>query len=473
MFHGLPPLQLTPVQVNSIVDLMHERVVDAGGVNPGGGWQPPPPAPDLDNEELPSGYTYLGQFIDHDVTFDPASQLDRKSDPNALHNFRTPRLDLDSVYGAGPQDQPYLYDTQDDDKFLVVPNQLGEVDLPRNVQGRALIGDPRNDENMIVSQLHLVFMKAHNRLVDELRAGAYPDARRSHVPVEVFDEANRLLRWHYQYIVATDFLWRICGPITQQLLHNTSTGGDGKPTWVGRLRHGPPNDRPLRYKPYNNAYMPVEFAVGAYRYGHSQPRPGYELNGTVSAALFVDDPQGPQDIRHLGGFRPLINGWSIEWGRFFQIANSTPQHSRLIDTQITEPLFFLGPPPAEDALGDRRRQLPWRNIMRSLALELPSGEAIALDLGVDRMPIPELKAVGIAQTPLWYYVLAEAGEQQHGVRLGDVGGRIVAEVLLGLLQRDVKSFLREEPGWKPFLGVGESAAQYEIATLISYATEPA
>src|SRR4051794_41911575 len=59
---------------------------------------------------IPAGYTYLGQFIDHDITFDPVSSLQRQNDPDSLHDFRTPRLDLDSLYGDGPSNDPYLFD---------------------------------------------------------------------------------------------------------------------------------------------------------------------------------------------------------------------------------------------------------------------------------------------------------------------------------------------------------------------------
>src|SRR5216117_534721 len=106
-----------------------------------------------DNPDIPAGFTYFGQFIDHDLTFDPTSKLQRDNDPDALVDFRTPRFDLDSIYGRGPDDQPFLYEA-DGIRFLIDTHD-GEKDLPRNSIGRALIGDPRNDENLIVSQLDL------------------------------------------------------------------------------------------------------------------------------------------------------------------------------------------------------------------------------------------------------------------------------------------------------------------------------
>src|SRR5262249_4606722 len=149
-----------------------------------------------------AGFTYLGQFIDHDLTFDPNSKLERENDPDALVDFRTPRLDLDSLYGDGPADNPFLY--QDDGvHFLLGLNQAFEEDLPRNSAEarRALIGDPRNDENLIVSQLHLAFLKYHNRVVDALRA-----IRPELSGEKLFGEARRIVRWHYQWIVIHEFL---------------------------------------------------------------------------------------------------------------------------------------------------------------------------------------------------------------------------------------------------------------------------
>lgn len=165
----------------------------------------------LDNPEIPAGYTYLGQFIDHDITFDPSSSLQRMNDPEGLVNFRTPRFDLDSLYGSGPDDEPFQYDeASGGTKFLIgkgrhtdTEQPTADDDLPRNEQGRALIGDPRNDENTIVSQLHLTFSKLHNRLVDQV------GTEHELTGDELFKKAQRLTRWHYQWVVVHDFLARI------------------------------------------------------------------------------------------------------------------------------------------------------------------------------------------------------------------------------------------------------------------------
>jgi hypothetical protein len=173
----------------------------------------------VDNLNIPSGFTYLGQFVDHDITFDPNSSLQRMNDPEALVNFRTPRFDLDSLYGRGPVETPFLYDQADPDKVKLlvgrVINDNGEReenqhDLPRNVfreptdpQQRALIGDPRNDENAFVSQLHLLFIKFHNRVVNKVR-----NEQPQFTGDDLFKEAQRIVRWHYQWVVVFDFLAR-------------------------------------------------------------------------------------------------------------------------------------------------------------------------------------------------------------------------------------------------------------------------
>src|SRR5262245_16876036 len=168
------------------------------------GFDPPKDGIDAEESGIPALYTYLGQFIDHDITFDPGSSLQRQNDPDALVDFRSPALDLDNVYGRGPDDQPYLYDG---DKLFLLgePIQGGgdpkATDLPRNNPGagkprRALIGDPRNDENTIVSQLQGLFLRFHNRMVADH-------------PTKPFAEVQRLVRLHYQYLVLNDFLPRL------------------------------------------------------------------------------------------------------------------------------------------------------------------------------------------------------------------------------------------------------------------------
>jgi hypothetical protein len=242
---------------------------------------------DEDNPRIPSGFTYLGQFIDHDITFDPNSSLQRMNDPESLVNFRTPRYDLDSLYGRGPAETPYLYDRDSesgvkllvgkvcDDNGNVLTGDQAEDDLPRNEQGRALIGDPRNDENTFVGQLHLTLIKFHNKVVDEvaLNRGLRGD--------DLYKEVQRIVRWHYQWIVVHDFLARI---LPEGMLNDLL-----KPDKYGF------NAVHLRFYHYRRfPFMPVEFSAAAYRYGHSQARGGYRINNTVPPRpTFVADSELP------------------------------------------------------------------------------------------------------------------------------------------------------------------------------------
>jgi len=165
--------------------------------------------PSDENPEIPAGYTYLGQFIDHDITFDPASSLQQQNDPDALEDFRTPRFDLDCLYGRGPGDQPYLYAKPGRATFLLGPNRgingMNRPDLHRSADGTALIGDKRNDENKIVAQIQALFLKFHNKVYASIADRFGPERQD-----ERFLDAQRIVRWCYQRIVLNDFLPRVC-----------------------------------------------------------------------------------------------------------------------------------------------------------------------------------------------------------------------------------------------------------------------
>ena len=211
MFRGLPVFAHDEAHLlalgNAMISEAEEEVTPEG---------------EVDEEEttkpIPAGYTYLGQFIDHDLTFDPVSMLDRQNDPDALTNFRTPRFDLDSVYGRGPSDQPYLYDqerpagsTRETGLFFLTGKAVSQnpdnrgPDLPRNSQGRAFIGDPRNDENLIVSQLQSVMLRFHNKMLEKVASETTLTGS------DLLKETQRRVRWHYQWVAIHDFLPRIVG----------------------------------------------------------------------------------------------------------------------------------------------------------------------------------------------------------------------------------------------------------------------
>jgi Animal haem peroxidase len=407
-------------------------------------------APSHDNPRIPAGYTYLGQFIDHDITFDPMSELQKRNDPNALVDFRTPRFDLDSLYGSGPSQDPFLYEAGRPGTrgvaLLVGINppdpEVEPHDLPRNQQGRALIGDPRNDVHVIIAQLHLLFIRFHNKVVDQLR-----NERPELQGPALLTEAQRVVRWHYQWIVVHDFLERVAGREMAQAV----LGGD------------------RRYFDWaKDPFMPVEFSGAAYRFGHSMIRPHYDLNAgptSKNVPIFAesDDP-GPFD--HLGGFRPLPFGWTIDWSLFFKVGHGAPQLSRKIDTKLSPPLFRL--PGGVDAA---RHPLANLNLRRGRALGLPSGQDVAEAMEQEPLTHRELGLEGALgdHTPLWYYLLREAQVHADGEHLGPVGGRIVAEVLVGLLDGDPQSYRNQKAAWRPTLPAANQG-DFTMEDLVTFAT---
>lgn len=402
--------------------------------------------PGLDNPTIPAGYVYLGQFIDHDITFDPTSQLQRRNDPVGLLNFRTPRFDLDSVYGSGPDDDPFQYDQDgphEGRSFLIDPGP----DMPRNRQGRALIGDPRNDENGIVSQLHVAFLLLHNRLMDDALTST-PEVNAK----QRFKDAQRSAQWHYQWVVVHDFLPRIIGTDLHRQLLTRQPAPAGQVREAVHLRY---------YRHKANPYLPVEFSVAAYRYGHSQVRDSYSINKAFDRRLF--DPAGPDfDFR---GFRPLRSSWQASWPFFFELDDVTPQFSRAIDVGLTPTLSTL-----QGATGDGAN-LPLLNLQRGAALGLPSGEAVAREMGLQPLSADEVAPATAERTPLWYYILREAQLKANGQHLGPVGGRIVGETLLGLLRADPESYFTVDSAWTPTLATqADDPTTFSMADLLRYAT---
>ena len=378
------------------------------------------------NDYIPAGYTYFTQYITHDITFDPTSSLMRFNDPDKIRNFRTPRLDLDSLYGGGPSVSPFMYrhnPTDPDQKYYLLfdtrsysPN-VNEDDLPRNQQGRALIGDPRNDQTIMISQLHLAFIKFHNATMDWLKK------HRDLKGKQAFSEAQRLVRWHYQWVILHDFLPKF---VDQEILDDILY----LPDCLGQPRL-------CFYQWHRQPFIPVEFSVAAFRFGHSIVRNKYSLNtfdhNVVSLPLIHNSPE-----RELIGFRCLPGGWTLQWDLFLNFNNHPRlQKSRKIDTQLS---YLLSALPV-NLRGREQQNLPARDLIRGYKMGLPSGQVIASAMGIP--PLDE------QDEPLWYYILREAKELRRGNKLGPVGGRIVAEVIIGLLSGDPHSFLNVDPLWQP------------------------
>jgi hypothetical protein len=405
-----------------------------------------------------AGFTFIGQFIDHDITFDNTPLAQQQADPDATVNFRTPRYDLDSVYGLGPANEPQFYDPADRDKLLVTSNVNGVEDMPRASDGKAIIPEGRNDENLIVVQLHKAVAKFHNRIVDYARAQG--------IRAEwVFETARRLTRWHYQWAVIHDFLPRFVG---DELVGPTGT--------VYREATGKPPVITLNYyRPTNKdgrPFMPVEFAVAAYRFGHSIIRPFYVLNQATldrgGVPVF-----GTDGGFNLNGGRPIPSDLVMEWKNILPVDPSFPARKpRKIDTKLSLPLANLPgsvvPPP------DPTVHLAVRNTLRGKHVGLPSGQQVARAMRVNAL---SNAALGLSndsgwggEAPLWFYILKEAELAPYNAeRLGPVGGRIVAEVLVGLLQRDPNSYLYLDAAWKPAPPLASTTGQFTFVDLLRYA----
>jgi hypothetical protein len=463
LFRTLPPARH---DVTMLAKLAEKMAADAE----------PTDTPDTEqdaeeNNNIPAGYTYLGQFIDHDLTFDPNSSLEKQNDLEALVDFRTPRFDLDSVYGRGPADQPYLY--RDDNLFLFGRKLTGSTfdkntrDLPRNnpdplgtnrTNARALIGDPRNDENVIVSQLQGIFLRFHNHIATEMLRGSN---------IVTFADIQQSVRWHYQWVILHDFLPRI---LDIDVL---------KSVLPGYKQHKPfdecfkPNLQIFKWK--KSAFIPIEFTAAAYRFGHSMIRPIYRLNSTLPKRfhVFSSDP-----LDSLVGFREFPDSWAIDWRLSFPNEKRPTrgpdrvQPSYKIDTSIVNPLKTL-PNPIVPATPAVERNLAYRNLVRGFQMSLPSGQAVARQLCIkhltdaqlvvgkatgdpadEQIPLVSIEKNFADNAPLWYYILAEAQVNKTDTKLRGVGARIVAEVFVGLMHGDNHSFLGQYPSWCPPEGPG-------------------
>jgi nucleoid-associated protein YgaU len=431
--------------------------------------QDPGAGGDPGDANIPAIYTYFGQFVDHDITLEASSfsmqqllaanlaPLPLDKIRNELKNVRTASLELDSLYGP-----PAPRDPTNRNKLRIgrvskapgtvrPPGKGDDNDLPREPRSgdirhdrAALIGDPRNDENLIVAQLHLAFLKAHNQLVAQGRT---------------FEQARRLLRQHYQHIVIHDFLKRVADPQVADRI----------------LRHGNRFYDALA-EPF---FLPLEFTVAAYRFGHTMIRDDYDFNLNFSPAplglLFTFTAL----TGDLGDFDTLPENWIIQWERFIGPGGGRNK-ARRIDTKLADGLFHLQDLQGQEEQPVDAARLAVRNLLRGYGLRMPTGQAIARHLGLPVLTASQLEAAAaspqqaqvlrsarfLERTPLWYYLLAEA-KHHGGQRLGPVGSTIVAEVLIGLVRRSEDSILRS-PGWVPSLPAAQPG-RFELADLLRFA----
>ncbi|HKG12791.1 MAG TPA: heme peroxidase family protein [Pyrinomonadaceae bacterium] len=421
---------------------------------------------------IPSGYTYFGQFVDHDITLDVSSSIDVPTDANTINNMRSPALDLDSVYGRGPGLDPFLYVFPNAGPTTAIKLQVGtnsptgtggpsnngnptgmaqqkNWDVPRMPgTNTAVIGDPRNDENLIVVQFHHAMLRFHNAVVDLLVAAAFAG--------DIFAEAKRIVTHHYQWAVVHDFLRRVCGNAAV----NNALAGVVAP--VGS---------PFR--------MPVEFAVAAYRFGHSMIRDVYWVNFNFPFASLGQVFEFNRNPR-----LPIFSTWVVDFNAFFDTGIPVPIHNkaRKIDSFMATGLESL---PGGSGL---MQVLAARNLRRGLAMGLPSGQGMANSFGIPPMTPAQLTSglpaaevsllnasggVLLKQTPLWYYVLREASVLAGGNQLGPVGGRIVARTFARILKRDASSYLNVAGGFTPILP-SSVPGDFSVADLVRFAgvTQP-
>lgn len=429
------------------------------------------------NGTIPAGYTYLGQFVDHDLTFDRTTvAFGDAVSPADLLQGRSPTLDLDHVYGAGPTD-PVSAEFYSDDRHLLTGKTVKvgpaplqarrEYDLPRAGNGRrgnprrALVPDFRNDENLAVAQTHNAMIRFHNRVVDGLD-GTVPAHRR-------FRAARRQVVLHYQWLLRHDYLTKICDPsVVKDVFDN------------GRKVHEVGAD------PFTMPTMPVEFSVAAFRMGHSMIRSTYDWNsqfpdgnGTLS---FLFDFSGTSGF--LGGDAlALPSNWIADWRRMYRFSSigrgdlkpppGESNNARRIDTLLSHPLTDLpkGSFGGKNADGGTiAANLAFRNLVRARMVRLASGQQMVQLLRSKGVPVAtltrnQLLGTGdgaaldaltaaerdrfVADTPLWFYVLREA-ELNNG-RLTGVGARIIAETFHRAMEGSDHSIVRH-PRFRPTLG---------------------
>jgi len=431
------------------------------------------------DSNIPAGYTYFGQFVDHDVTFDVSSTLDAPTDANTIHNMRTPALDLDSVYGRGPALDPYLYSFPTIGPATAIKFQLGtntnvgpggpggaagaggmqvqtDFDVPRinnplnpgASTHTAVIGDPRNDENLIVVQFHQTMLRFHNQVVDMLVLAGFSG--------DIFVEAKKIVTHHYQWAVVHDFLRRVCGPAAVANALSSVVAPIGSPF-----------------------RMPVEFAVAAYRFGHSMIRDRYWVNFNFPGATLGQVFQFNRNPN-----LPVLSNWVVDFNAFFDTGVPVPVHNkaRRIDSVLANGLETIPGGSGIMAI------LATRNLRRGLAFGLPSGQGMAGFLGIAPMTAAQLTqglpaneivilnsngAILLQKTPLWYYVLREAAVLGGGNQLGPVGARIVAETFAKMLKRDANSMLNVSGGFTPFLPAA-SPGNFTVTDLVIFAgvTQP-
>lgn len=430
LFEGLPPWpEDCGINEQCEVEQLMARIGGPGGL-----------MHDADNSspdsELPAGYTFFGQFVDHDITLDTRSQLhgsptDEANQPEQLANLRSASLDLDCVYGFGPEANPHLYDRTQAGRLLISDCKQ---DLARNADGTALIGDPRNDENLFVSQMQLMWIKFHNKRL--IGRG--------------FEEAQAEVRNHYQWVVLHDYLERICNkPVYEHAL------GEIKKAAKKKAKHL----TATIVDPHGRIRMPLEFSVAAYRFGHTTVRSVYPANERHPVVDLFDERFGTE------GFSAIPSNLTVDWRYLLEVDECIePVKAKAFDHLFPDELIRMPDPIVGRFSAENDRSLAFRNLLRGHALGLPSGQRLAAALdeagypipnaGLDFSEVPGWKCLDKAwqkklseHTPLFFYLMVESGQREAGARLGPTASAILMEVFAAMLLHCDNSIVTT--GWKP------------------------
>jgi len=418
------------------------------------------------------GYTYFSQFVGHDLTYDPTPLDGPYLEPQQTPNYRTPYLDLDHVYGGGPNHSPHLYRGELGSETFKL-GATTPTDYPRDLpieNGAILLGDKedrRNLDNLILRQLHVLFLKFHNEAVNQLSAKPPAIVGIENLgPGTTFERAQRLTRWHYQWVVRHDLLSRI--------LHPSVWNHQNRIVWTSSQAKHP-------------FAIPIEFSLAAFRFGHSMVRNAYGLNCRQERVNL-------SDLMALGQRpSPVPDDFLIEWGRFFDgLPGSGPvASSSFIDTSIAAPLHDLSPSiirlSGEMGRSVEPPRLPVRTLLRGARAKLPAGQEVADALvrqgmikSEDRLTGEQLtqdtfnragsvlRDVGLEEnTPLFYYLLKEAELIANGLTLGPIGSYIVAAVIEGALVADPNSYVSViGPDWKLPLWRFPSGMDEQVSSMI-------
>ena len=367
------------------------------------------------NSILPSGFTFFAQFIVHDITHNSPNSLLKRT---YLKNKSSPFLDLDSVYGS-ISNKNFMFEQG---KFIY---NCDLHDLPRNSLGTPIIPDKRNDENYILAQFHLLWLMFHNKLFDYLK-----NNNKNLTNDELFTITRKEVTYHYQWIIMNDFLPRL---IDNRLLDNIYNEGN---------------------KIYNidkeNLYIPLEFTVATMRYGHFTIKEQYQ----ICDELYLNTPEL---LEYTKGKLPnkLIN-----WTKFFKVVPDLPEPnpSKIINAQIQKDVNYMIATNYPEGLGTKK-SLYLLDLKRSVQVGLTSGQKIAKHIGLEPLTLEQLKKYDynnilgkhnlLQDTPLLIYILKESEIITNGTQLTGVGGRIVGEVIIGLIKKDENSYINNN--WKPYL----------------------